>query len=172
MAVALLGGPHGNRGEVLAAPLSWRLDGFRPGAEFRLAGAQGYASGSKVVLERFWERRGRAILKFQGIDTISGAERLRGGELQIPLSERPQPPEGEYYESDLVGCEVRGRPTGKVLGCVRELREVGGPPLLVIEEAGGGELLAPFARSICVEIDPANKRILVDLPDGLRDLNR
>jgi len=35
-----------------------------------------------------------------------------------------------------------------------------------------GELMIPFARKICVDIDPANKRIAVELPEGLKDLNR
>jgi len=35
-----------------------------------------------------------------------------------------------------------------------------------------GSLLIPFARSICVEIDPGARRIVVELPDGLKDLNR
>jgi hypothetical protein len=46
--------------------------------------------------------------------------------------------------------------------------EAGGPGLLVME----GGLLIPFARSICVDIDPAAKRIAVRLPEGLKDLNR
>jgi ribosomal 30S subunit maturation factor RimM len=44
----------------------------------------------------------------------------------------------------------------------------GGSGLLVVN----GDLLVPFARSICVEIDPAAKRIAVELPEGLKDLNR
>ncbi|MBV8906968.1 MAG: ribosome maturation factor RimM, partial [Acidobacteriia bacterium] len=44
-------------------------------------------------------------------------------------------------------------------------------------EAGSGLLvlqsgaLIPFARSICVSIDPAGKRIEVELPEGLKELN-
>jgi len=35
-----------------------------------------------------------------------------------------------------------------------------------------GDLWIPFARSICVTIDIAAKRIEVELPEGLKDLNR
>jgi ribosomal 30S subunit maturation factor RimM len=35
-----------------------------------------------------------------------------------------------------------------------------------------GGLLIPFARSICKQIDPAARRIAVELPEGLKDLNR
>ena len=44
--------------------------------------------------------------------------------------------------------------------------------LLEVQSAEGGEILVPFARSICVSIDPAAKRIIVELPEGLEDLNR
>jgi ribosomal 30S subunit maturation factor RimM len=42
-----------------------------------------------------------------------------------------------------------------------------GSGLLVLESG----TLIPFARSICVDIDPAGKRIVVELPEGLKELN-
>jgi ribosomal 30S subunit maturation factor RimM len=39
--------------------------------------------------------------------------------------------------------------------------------LLVVDNG----LLIPFVRAICVEIDPAARRIAVELPEGLKDLN-
>ena len=36
----------------------------------------------------------------------------------------------------------------------------------------GKDLLIPFVRSICVAIDTAGRRIEVELPEGLRDLNK
>jgi ribosomal 30S subunit maturation factor RimM len=35
----------------------------------------------------------------------------------------------------------------------------------------GERLLVPFTKSICVLIDLEKRRIEVDLPDGLKDLN-
>ncbi len=35
----------------------------------------------------------------------------------------------------------------------------------------GSDLLIPFAKSICTKIDLENKQIVVNLPDGLLDLN-
>ena len=40
--------------------------------------------------------------------------------------------------------------------------------LLAVE----GGLSIPFARAICKTIDTAAKRIVVELPEGLKDLNR
>jgi 16S rRNA processing protein RimM len=102
------------------------------------------------------------------VDTISDAELLYGCEVRIPASERTALDKGEYFQSDLIGCEVVDRRTGDSIGHVTAWDDGGGSGLLVVDDT----LLVPFARSICVEIDPAAKRIAVDLPDGLKDLNR
>ncbi len=88
-------------------------------------------------------------------------------EVRIPASQRISLDDGEYFESDLVGCEVIDRRTGESMGKVSAWDDGGGSGLLVV-----GDLLIPFARSICVEINPAEKRIAVELPEGLKDLNR
>jgi 16S rRNA processing protein RimM len=108
------------------------------------------------------------IFKFRGVDTISDAEPLAGAEVRVPMSERAPLEPGEFFQSDLVGCEVMDRRTGASLGRVTGWEDSGGPGLLVVE----GGLLIPFARAICVEIHPEAKRIVVELPEGLKDLNR
>jgi 16S rRNA processing protein RimM len=80
-------------------------------------------------------------------------------------------PQGEYYQSDLIGFEVVKR-DGRRLGRVRDWLEQCGPALLDVEGEQGEEMLIPFAASICVEIDTRGKRIVVELPEGLEDLNR
>lgn len=172
-AIALLLGPRGNRGEVEAIPLSGRLERFNRLSDVYLFDAGSPAAGHRPAeVETVWEHRGRVVFKFRGVDTISEAERLRGREVRIPLSSRPPLPPGEYYQSDLVGCEVIDRATGQPVGRVRNWQEAGGSGLLEIEGVDGTEILAPFASSICVEIDVERRRILVDLPEGLKDLNR
>jgi len=124
-------------------------------------------------VDSVWTHRGRVVFKFRGIDSISDAERLRGLEVCIPRDERIELPEGEYFRSDLIGCEVIERLTGCRLGAVAELLDYGGAPLLRVEPDGSGqELLIPFAEPICVRIDIEGRRIQVDLPEGLKDLNR
>jgi 16S rRNA processing protein RimM len=112
-----------------------------------------------------WMHGDHLIFKFQGVDTISDAEKLAGAEVSIPFEQRAELSDDEVYQSDLVGCEVIDH-TGRALGVVTDFEETGGTPLLHV-----GELLIPFAKSICVSIDLANKRIIVNPPDGLLDLN-
>jgi 16S rRNA processing protein RimM len=164
--VALLGKPRGNRGEVTAVGFSKpeRYENLRDVFLFGRAGS----GGSAVTVESTWFHNGTLIFKFQGIDSISAAEELAGAEVRIPAAERIEPGEGEFFESELIGCEVVERRTGERLGRVTGWEDSGGAGLLVLE----GGMLIPFARPICVAIDPAARRIEVELPAGLKELNR
>ena len=163
--VALLGKPRGNRGEVTALTFSSKPERFESLREVYLEG--GSANGPRVV-ESTWFHGGTLVFKFQGIDSISDAERLAGSEVRIPASQRALLEPGEFFQSDLVGCQVVDRRSGEPLGRVLGWDDSGGAGLLVVE----GDLLIPFARSICVEIDLQARRIAVELPEGLKELNR
>jgi len=119
-------------------------------------------------VENVWRHAGHVVFKFRGIDSMSDAEKLAGGDVEIPFEERAQLPEGEYFQTDLVGCAVVTR-DGKGIGIVDGWQEYGGPQLLKVK-AGDKEILVPFAKSICVEIDVPGRKIVVDLPEGLLDL--
>ena len=123
-----------------------------------------------MEVENTWMHGDRAIFKFKGIDTITDAERLAGADVSVPLEDRPDTPEGEYYQSDLMGCQVVDQ-SGRVLGTVQDFQETGGVPLLAIRTQDGKELLIPFAKAMLVKIDLERKRIEVNIPAGLLDLN-
>ena len=163
--VALLGKPRGNRGEITALALSSRPERYAELKEVLLAGSGGVRP---FEVESTWFHDGVLIFKFRGVDTISDAEPLSGAEVRIPSSERIRLEPGEFFESDLVGSEIIDCRTGERLGRVSGWQDAGGSGLLVIDD----DWLIPFARSICVEIDPASRRIAVELPAGLKDLNR
>ena len=160
--VALLGRTRGNRGEITAVALSTKRERYDTLREVYLFG-----SGTRYEVESTWFHDSTLIFKFRGVDSISAAEELSGAEVRVPVSERVPLDPGEYFESDIVGCEVVDRRTGRSFGRVSALDDGGGTGVLVV-----GSLLIPFARSICVEIDPAARRIAVELPEGLEDLNR
>jgi 16S rRNA processing protein RimM len=159
--VAVLGKPRGNRGEVTAEAFSSKPERFQSLSRVYLFGA-----GEPFPVEEVWFHNGVPIFKFAGVDSISDAEKLRGSEVRIPFSERAPLDPGEYFQSDLLRCDVVDRRTGQSLGKVVDWEEAGSG-LLVLESGA----LIPFARSICVSIDPVGKRIEVDLPEGLKELN-
>jgi 16S rRNA processing protein RimM len=166
--VAVLGKTRGNRGEVTAFALTSKPERFGSLRKVFLFGPSADRNGECFEVEETWFHGEALIFKFRGVDTISDAERLNGAEVRVPLSERIVLDPGEFFQSDLIGCEVVDRRTGESLGHVLEWEDSGGSGMLVLE----GGMLIPFARHICVEIDIAAKRIAVELPEGLKDLNR
>ena len=165
--VAVLGKTRGNRGEVTAVPLSSKPERYQQLKTVYLFGGS-VEDGRKLDVESTWFHDATLIFKFRGIDSISEAETLARAEVRVPAAERTPLDPGEFFDSDLIGCEVIDRRTGRSLGRVTSLEDSGGSGLLAV----GPHLLIPFARSICVHIDPAAQRIEVELPEGLEDLNR
>lgn len=127
----------------------------------------GDSEAPAYMVEHVWLHDGTLIFKFAGVDSISDAEKLRGAEVQVTRSERIELEPGEYFHSDIIGCEVRDRATDRVIGRVTNFEEFGGPPLLEID---GGRFSIPFVNAICVEIRPDAQLIKVDLPPGLEEL--
>jgi 16S rRNA processing protein RimM len=160
--VARLGRPRGNRGELTAVSFS------KPERYSDLKEVFLFPGGSRCEVEEAWFQGARLILKLRGVDSISAAETLTGCEVRIPRAARIPLEPGEYFESDLIGIEVIERATGAALGRVVALGDAGAAPVLELE----GGMLIPFARAICVAIEPENRRILVDLPPGLKELNQ
>jgi 16S rRNA processing protein RimM len=173
IAVALLGKPRGNRGELTALTLGSKPERYQELREVYLFGeprAGGPAlAGERFAVESAWFHNGGLVLKFRGVDSITDAERLWGAEVRVSIAERAPLEPGEFFHSDLIGCEVVDRATGESLGRVSTLEDAGGGGTLLVLEDG---MLIPFVRAICVEIDPAAKRIVAELPEGLRELNQ
>jgi 16S rRNA processing protein RimM len=161
--------PQGRHGEVLADLLTDFPERF---AERKRLFLQGPKSAPRPVeLEKHWLHQRRVVLKFVGIDSIDDAETLRGLEVCIPRAERAPLEDGAVYISDLIGCLlVDSRTQGEVGKIAGVDREASATPMLVIETPPG-EVLVPFAKAFAPRIDLAAKRIEMQLPEGLLDLN-
>jgi len=125
-----------------------------------------------VEIEFFRKQHGRFVMKFRGIDSIEDAEKIIGAELRIAEEELPPAEEGAFYTFHLRGCRVYAIKTDgeEYIGEVTDVL-VGGTPILQVG-SGKQETLIPFAETMVRKIDLAGRRIEVNLPDGLRELNR
>ena len=169
--------PWGRRGQVAAEILTdfpERLSGRR---RVWLAGGPNAPREVSVLSCRLPAKAGgQAVFHFEGVASIDDAEKLRNFEIQVPLSERASLPSGRYYIADLIGCAVFEESAASRLGLVREVQRLAEsadtPESWVLSvETSQGELLIPLAAEICVAIEVAARRILVRLPEGLRELN-
>lgn len=163
VAIALLGKPRGNRGELTAISLSSKPERFQSLERVYLSGHP-----EPFTIEEIWEHKGALVFKLAGVDSISEAEAYQSCEVRVPAAERAVLEQGEYYHSDLIGCEIIDRATGNTVGKVTALQDAGGGGLLVVND----EILVPFATGLCKLIDTEHRRIEADLPDGLLELNR
>ena len=163
----VVGRIHKERGRI--GELTAEIYSSQPGRAEKLKDVMLGLGGLKrpVQVERLWYHNGRPVFKFVGIDSISDAEKWRGADLLAPETERALPEEGEYSHADLIGCEICAP---QPLGTVRGVEDYGSQTLLRVEKTAGGEMLVPFVKAICREIDVARKVIRVELPEGLADL--
>ncbi len=184
---------RGNKGEVAAELLTDFPDRLTRLQEVFVGHADGKNEPRRMALKSCWlsqNHRGQAVFHFEGVESISEAEKFRGLEVVLPFEQRVTLPAGQYFVSDLIGCSVFENPAlpsivtsspcslaeaPALLGAVRDVQfpgeEITGTPLLEVETSGG-EILIPLAVDICTKIDPAARRIDVILPEGLRELNR
>ena len=159
-------GPQGRCGEVAAELHTSFPECFAERQEFSGLAVDG--SRRDLRLEEHWFHKGNVILKFAGVESISDAERLAGMELQIPEEQRAELEAGSAYVSELVGCTVMNGET--LVGTVADVQfGAGEAPLLVVKQ-GGEEFLVPYAEAFLRNVDVAARRIEVELPEGLLEL--
>jgi 16S rRNA processing protein RimM len=161
VAIGRLWRARGIRGELLG-----ELDSTELGREEKLKEVALDVAGRRQLMqiEEVWRHDGRPVFKFAGIDSMNDAEELEGAEILVAPDQVAKPEPGAYSYAELVGCRVEGDAFG---GVVAGVEEYGGPPLLQVKAEDGREILIPFVRAICKEIDVAAKIIRVELPDGL-----
>jgi 16S rRNA processing protein RimM len=164
--VAVLVRPRGIRGEITAVSQSGHPERFAQLKSVRVFVPDSPGAGKEYVVERVWDHQGVLVFKFAAVDSMNDAELLRGAEVRIPPAERVALDPGEYFQSDLIGCEVRDHLSKRVIGRVTGWEEYGGPGLLQVD---GGRILIPFVKAICVDVRPADRVIETELPEGLEE---
>ncbi len=174
--VARLIRPQGRRGEVLAEILS-----DFPGRFAKMRNAFLWRGNNcpvtPIVLENSWLHKGKIVLKFAQVDSISAAEALRGADLVIAAGDRMPLQSDEVYISDLIGAELvdvaaDGSGSPRILGTIREvIQQQQTADLLIVGSPDGVEYEIPFAKAYVVKIDVAARRLEMSLPPGLLEVN-
>jgi 16S rRNA processing protein RimM len=166
--VGRIGRPHGLRGEVVVNPeTDFVEERFRVGATVWMRSDRGEESLTVAAVRL---QSGRPIVRFDGFERIDDVEGLAGLELRVP-EEALQPLEPHtYYQHQLVGCVVEDA-AGTALGAVTRVDGGANGSLLVVDGGARGEILVPLTQAICTSVDVDAKRIRIDPPEGLVELN-
>lgn len=104
------------------------------------------------------------IAKFPDINTRNQAEKMIKTELYIEKDRLPEPEEGEYYYTDLIGMTVlttNNEPYGRII----TVHNFGAGDIVEIElDATAGKIMHSFKNSIFPTIDITNKTAIIALP--------
>ena len=158
---------QGRHGEV-AAEIHTDIPG-RLHAGMKILALAEHGNRRELQIDDVWPHKNWLVLKFAGFDSISDAETLIGCELQLPASERAKLEEGAFYVSDLVGCALFNR--GQEVGVVSDVRFGAGEAPLLVVGSGKTEHEIPYAQAFLERVDVEHKRIEMNLPEGLLEVN-
>lgn len=103
------------------------------------------------------------LVRIDGVADADAAQAYAGASLYAPR-ERVELAEGEYFDSDLVGCDVVGV-DGRAYGAVKRIEHYPASDMIVM----ASNAMIPMVAAIVREVDPANRRIVIDPPAGLLD---
>jgi 16S rRNA processing protein RimM len=171
--IAHLVRPQGRDGELIADILTDFPERFAERRHLVLLSPDG--TSRPIELEDHWLHKGRVVLKFAGIDSISDADTLRGLDIAIPRDQRAPLEDDSVYIDDLIGCHIidTGPANAGDIGPIVSVdREATSTPLFIVRTAGNkDELLIPFAKAYLKKVDVNEKRIEMALPEGLLTIN-
>lgn len=169
IAVGIIRKAHGVRGEASVEPWTDDLDRFDDLETVTLVSPD-EAQTRETRVETFRIHAGRALIKFAGIATPEEVQLLHNWTVEIPEDQARELEEDEYFLHDLPGLTLIDG-DGRERGVVIDVYEGGGGILLNVKRADGREYEVPFAADLCTEIDLEARRIVVNLPEGLEDLD-
>jgi 16S rRNA processing protein RimM len=108
--------------------------------------------GRPAIVERWAGTAERPLLRVSGVSDRDAASALRGAAIET-IGPREELGEEEWYDDDLVGCEVVG------LGAVRAVIHAPSCDLL---EVGDAAVLVPLIRDAVLSVDLDARRIEID----------
>ena len=162
LVVGRIGRAHGVLGE---ATIEVRTD--QPEQRFAVGNKLLLQSGQELIVKTNRWHNQILLLSFEGISDRTKIELLKDMLLtaQVDTTDLAN---GEYHYQQLIGASVYLQ-SGQLIGPVSEVVALPGQDLLAVDYLGK-EVLIPMVKAIILDIDVANRKIIVNPPEGLLDV--
>ena len=148
-------GTHGIKGEVkVKAFTDFADERFAPGKKIRLEKGK---HSVELEVESHRIHKNMDLVKFIGLDNINDVEKYR--DYMVYASQDDQLEEGEFYYSDIIGCQVYDE-NETHLGEVIHILE--------IEDPKGKTFMVPYVDAFIIDEDYDNDRLVIRLIEGMR----
>ena len=128
-----------------------------------------WIDGRKVAIEGVRYMKDMVILKLDGVSDRNGAEALKEQEVFIDESMLRVLPEDTYYVKDQIGMEVTSQKEGRI-GILTDVIQNSSQDLYEVTTAEGRKIFIPAVEEFVREIDCQNRKITVELIEGLLEL--
>ncbi|RNI32947.1 16S rRNA processing protein RimM [Rufibacter immobilis] len=112
--------------------------------------------------------KGRSIIKFEDVNSVPEAEKLKGVSLYLPLNQLPELEEDQFYFHEVIGYTVVDQQLGE-LGTVQAFFDLPNQDLLAMDYQGH-EVLIPVQDEIILRSSKEERKIYVNLPEGLLEV--
>jgi 16S rRNA processing protein RimM len=119
----------------------------------------------KYQVESSKHLKNTVILKLKGVDTMNDAEKLRDLYVKVGRWDAVRLSKDSFFICDIVESEVFDI-HGVLLGKLVDVMQTGANDVYVVKD-DKREILIPALKTVVKEINLQNKKIIVDLPEGL-----
>lgn len=113
--------------------------------------------------------KGNALGRVEGLNSDVDINRIKNLSIYLPKEMLPSLEKDEFYLHDLVGCKLFDKNKGEV-GEIVELNTQTVQTLMFVQ-TDKDEITVPFVDDFIVEINTSAKKVILDLPEGIIDLN-
>lgn len=150
---------RGIKGELKVLPLTSRNERFNNLENVYIGDDLIHQKVRKVqITERF------VYLFFDGLNNINDVEKFKTYYIYVSDEDKIELEEGEYFISDIIGCEVY-KTDGQLVGEVVDLIENPANDVYVVK--GDKEYLIPQVSEFVKDIDVKSKKIIIEPIEGM-----
>ncbi len=107
-------------------------------------------------------------VKFEDVDDEAEADSILNCDIYLPISMLPKLEGNKFYFHEVVGFEIEDQRLG-VFGKIVSINDTSAQPLFEVLN-GNVEILVPMIDQFLVKIDRENKKVIMDLPEGLVEM--
>ena len=150
--------PHGVRGDIRILPLTEKPELFLDLEYLLLEG------GKKLTVKNARFQKRMILVTTKEVTSMNEAELLRDKNIYIKAEDLPELEEDEFYVADVVGIPVYDL-EGNQIGTFKDSLSTGSNDVYIIAVPGAKDILVPALKEYFKEINLAEKRIVVKLPE-------
>jgi 16S rRNA processing protein RimM len=107
-------------------------------------------------------------VRFEDVTNEEEADALLGNAVYLPLKMLPKLTGNKFYYHEVIGFEVEDQRLG-IVGQIQSINDSSAQPLFEVLN-GEVEILIPMIDLFLVKIDRENKKVIMNLPEGLIEM--